>query len=71
VRRTSPLVSATIALAHQLGMKVTAEGVETPAQLAFLRRQGCDFSRVHLQPAGPRRAVRGAAGAAATQSLTA
>ena len=44
----APLVSATIALAHQLGMKVTAEGVETPAQLAFLRRQGCDLLQGYL-----------------------
>jgi diguanylate cyclase (GGDEF)-like protein/PAS domain S-box-containing protein len=42
-RDDAPLISATIALAHQLGMKVTAEGVETPAQLAFLRRRGCDL----------------------------
>ena len=44
----APLVSATIALAHQLGMKVTAEGVETPAQLAFLRRQGCDLLQGYI-----------------------
>ena len=44
----APLVSATIALAHQLGMKVTAEGVETRAQLAFLRRQGCDLLQGYI-----------------------
>jgi EAL domain-containing protein (putative c-di-GMP-specific phosphodiesterase class I) len=44
----APLVSATIALAHQLGMKVTAEGVETPAQLAFLRRHGCDLLQGYI-----------------------
>jgi diguanylate cyclase (GGDEF)-like protein/PAS domain S-box-containing protein len=47
-RDDAPLVSATIALAHQLGMKVTAEGVETPAQLAFLRRRGCDLLQGYL-----------------------
>ena len=44
----APLVSATIALAHQLGLKVTAEGVETAAQMAFLRRRGCDLLQGYL-----------------------
>jgi len=47
-RDDAPLVSATIAMAHQLGMQVTAEGVETPAQLAFLRRRGCDLLQGYL-----------------------
>jgi diguanylate cyclase (GGDEF)-like protein/PAS domain S-box-containing protein len=44
----APLVSAAIAIAHQLGMKVTAEGVETPAQLGFLRRHGCDLLQGYI-----------------------
>ncbi|OIQ79317.1 phytochrome-like protein cph2 [mine drainage metagenome] len=31
-----------IALGHDLGQRVVAEGVETAAQLQFLRRHGCD-----------------------------
>ena len=37
------IVTAIIALAHSLDMRVVAEGVEDEAQLGFLRRQGCDF----------------------------
>ncbi len=36
------LVSAIIAMSHGLGKKVVAEGVETEAQLAFLRGLACD-----------------------------
>jgi len=36
-------IAATIvAMGHTLGFKVLAEGVETPEQLAFLRKIGCD-----------------------------
>jgi EAL domain-containing protein (putative c-di-GMP-specific phosphodiesterase class I) len=36
------IIKASIDLAHQLGMKVVAEGVETREQLNYLRAQGCD-----------------------------
>lgn len=36
------LVSAIIAMSHGLGKRVVAEGVETEAQLAFLRELDCD-----------------------------
>jgi diguanylate cyclase (GGDEF)-like protein/PAS domain S-box-containing protein len=50
------IVSAVIGMAHGLHLRVTAEGVETEAQLAFLRAHGCQevqgflFSRP--KPAG-------------------
>ncbi len=36
------IVSAVIALAHNLKFEVVAEGVETPDQLCFLRSKNCD-----------------------------
>jgi diguanylate cyclase (GGDEF)-like protein/PAS domain S-box-containing protein len=38
----TPLVAAIIAMAHSLGLKVVAEGVERPNQFHALRRLGCD-----------------------------
>ena len=42
------LVSAAIAMAHSLGLKVVAEGVETSEQLAMITSQGCDFAQGYL-----------------------
>ncbi|WP_419254810.1 putative bifunctional diguanylate cyclase/phosphodiesterase [Caulobacter sp. ErkDOM-YI] len=39
------LVKSTIDLAHSLGMKVTAEGVETREALAVLQLMGCDLAQ--------------------------
>jgi diguanylate cyclase (GGDEF)-like protein/PAS domain S-box-containing protein len=36
------IVSAVISMAHGLALRVTAEGVETEAQLEFLRERGCE-----------------------------
>ena len=38
----SAIVAAVVSLGHALGVRVAAEGVETPEQLAELRRLGCD-----------------------------
>jgi CheY-like chemotaxis protein len=42
------IVRATIALAHNLGMRVLAEGVETEPQLRFMTRYGCDHIQGYL-----------------------
>ena len=45
------LVSAIIRMAQALGLHTTAEGVETIAQLDFLREQGCDEAQgYHFSP---------------------
>ena len=46
--RDGLLVKSTIDLAHGLGLKVTAEGVETPTALAMLRGMGCDMAQGYL-----------------------
>lgn len=45
--------AATVAMAHELGLNVIAEGVETEQQAGMLRDQGCDFLQgfLFLEPA--------------------
>ncbi|HDS1735750.1 GGDEF and EAL domain-containing protein [Pseudomonas sp. BP8] len=42
------ITSAVVAMAHNLKLKVVAEGIETAAQLAFLRRHRCDVGQGYL-----------------------
>ena len=46
--RTAAIVASTIALAHDLGLRVVAEGVEHEATLARLEALGCDESQGYL-----------------------
>ncbi len=40
---SAAIVAAVVAVAHTLGLKVVAEGVETQAQLRSVRERGCDM----------------------------
>ena len=44
----SEITAAIIGLGKTLQLEVLAEGVETPAQLAFLRQHGCDTAQGYL-----------------------
>ncbi|HLO96485.1 MAG TPA: EAL domain-containing protein, partial [Burkholderiaceae bacterium] len=46
--RQAELVKAFLAIARALHLGVVAEGVETQAQAAFLRDQGCGLGQGHL-----------------------
>ncbi len=52
--RTAAIIASTIDLAHRLGLRVVAEGVEDELTLATLRTLGCDTSQGFLHsPALP------------------
>lgn len=42
------IVKATVDLAHNLGLKVTAEGIETAEAMEMLRKIGCDVGQGYL-----------------------
>jgi EAL domain-containing protein (putative c-di-GMP-specific phosphodiesterase class I) len=42
------ITSAVIAMAHKLGLKVIAEGIETHEQMDFLRENGCEMGQGFL-----------------------
>jgi EAL domain-containing protein (putative c-di-GMP-specific phosphodiesterase class I) len=42
------MIKKTIEMGHELGMQVTAEGVETEEQFDFLRATGCDSAQGYL-----------------------
>jgi EAL domain-containing protein (putative c-di-GMP-specific phosphodiesterase class I)/GGDEF domain-containing protein len=44
-RREALIVKSTVDLAHALGLKVVAEGVETAESVALLRAMGCDVAQ--------------------------
>ncbi len=44
-RRNAIMVRSTVALAHELGMKIVAEGIEDEASLQLLREMGCDTAQ--------------------------
>jgi EAL domain-containing protein (putative c-di-GMP-specific phosphodiesterase class I) len=47
-RASMEVTAGIIALTKSLGLDVLAEGIETPAQLAFLTRHNCDRGQGYL-----------------------
>ncbi|WP_431324169.1 putative bifunctional diguanylate cyclase/phosphodiesterase [Rhizobium sp. YTU87027] len=75
--KSRTIVRSVIALSHGLGMRVTAEGVETAEQAAWLLEEGCDRLQGHFlsppmhvdhigQFIGPRKGRRGNSGGTRT-----
>ena len=59
-RPAAPIIDATITMAAGLGLDIVAEGVETGAQLAYLRDAGCEQAQGFLlaRPMAPLAAAR-------------
>lgn len=59
-RATSDIVELIIELAHKMGMKAIAEGIETPRQLERLLELGCEFGQGYYfsQPMEPQAALQ-------------
>ncbi|EAX48775.1 diguanylate cyclase/phosphodiesterase with GAF sensor [Thermosinus carboxydivorans Nor1] len=59
-RESAAIIRMITSLAHDFGIKVVAEGVETAAQLDFLRQFGCDEAQGYLlSPPVPPEKIRG------------
>ncbi len=56
---TRPIVEAVLSMAHTLGLRVVAEGVETNEQLTTLKESGCDIIQGYLfsRPVPPHEAT--------------
>jgi diguanylate cyclase (GGDEF)-like protein/PAS domain S-box-containing protein len=59
-RQRTAIVEAVLGMARALSLDAIAEGVESEAQLAELRRLGCDYAQGHLfsRPLPPREVTR-------------
>ncbi len=47
-KNNNAIAKAIVYMAHEMGIEVVAEGVETEEQLNFLRTIGCDFIQGHI-----------------------
>jgi EAL domain-containing protein (putative c-di-GMP-specific phosphodiesterase class I) len=47
-RESAAVVRGIVALAREMGMPTTAEGIETPEQLEFVRACGCTHAQGYL-----------------------
>ncbi|MFP2771047.1 EAL domain-containing protein [Oceanisphaera sp. KMM 10153] len=68
------MVEAITAMVHKLGLKVVAEGIETDAQMRFIKKIGCDYGQGFLfaRPLPPEQALQytGYAGLALSEHTT-
>jgi EAL domain-containing protein (putative c-di-GMP-specific phosphodiesterase class I) len=45
---SAEIVRTIVTLAHNLGLEVIAEGIETPQQLTYLKTLGCEYGQGYL-----------------------